>query len=435
MSLQISLQEKRPAQDAPAVVPLMRAQALAARREPLHGPVMVAMPPGASAAGMVAVSSVVLLALASWLVEVPQRTRAVGVLMPPGGFVRIVAPQSGRIAELHVREGERVEKGQRLVRVTSDGGAVNSDSVPHARLQSLQAELNLQEELAGEERLARARRAQALDLQIGRLSEELRRAVIEVGLHEARVELLAQRLARLRSLAAAGNVPGAALEEVRLDWLSARAGVEALRRQTARIEQEGERLKDARAALALEAARERTGLAIARERIARELRDVESQVGRELRAPRAGVVARLTARPGQPVEAGQALATVYSDAERLEAWLYLPSTQAGSLREGQPVELRFDAWPSHVFGTQPGTIASISAIALMPSDLDVPLALPGPVFEIRATLESRSMTANGRRWPLAAGTAVRADLVQQRYRLYEWLMRIDRSEAPPPGDA
>lgn len=431
----MSLQGKRPAQDAPAVLPLMRPRALAARREPLHGPVMVAMPPGALAAALVAISTLVLLGLAAWLVEVPQRTRAVGVLMPPDGFVRVVAPQSGRVAELHVREGERVEKGQRLVRVTSDGGAVNSDSVPHARRHSLRSELRLQADLAREQRLARERRAQALDLQIERLSEELRRAVAEIGLHETRVELLTRRLERIRSLASAGNVPGAQLEEARLDWLSARAGVEALRRQTARIEQEGERLEEARAALALEAAREEIGHAIARERLARELHDIEAQVGRELRAPRAGIVARLTARPGQPVTAGQALATVHHGAESLEAWLYLPSTQAGFLRAGQPVELRFDAWPSHVFGTQSATIDSISAIALMPSDLDVPLALPGPVFEIRATLESQSMTGNGRRWPLAAGTAVRADLVQQRYRLYEWLLRLERNEATPPGDA
>jgi membrane fusion protein len=78
------------------------------------------------------------------------------------------------------------------------------------------------------------------------------------------------------------------------------------------------------------------------------------------------------------------------------------------------VELRFDAWPSRIFGTQAATIASVAAMALMPSDLDVPLALPGAVFEIRATLERQTITAGGRRWPLAAGTAVRADLVQQR---------------------
>lgn len=430
------LQRKRPAQTAPGRLPLIRAPALAARREPLHGVVTVSLPPGTRASATLSLSAVLLLGLAAWLVEVPQRVQAVGVLMPPGGFVRIVAAQAGRVTALHVREGEQVDEGQLLVQVTSDGGAVTAaDSVPHARLESLRAELALQKELAREEQRAREKRALALDEQIGRMSEELQRAAAETELQEARVVLLTRRLERTGSLAAGGNAAGVQLEEARLEWLAGRAAVEALRRQSARLEQERERFKEARAALALEAARDVIGQAIATERLQRQMPDVAAHVGRALRAPRSGVVARIMVRPGQPVDAGQTLATLRAAAELLEAWLYLPSAQAGSLAEGQAVELRFDAWPSRIFGTQAATIAAVSAMALMPSDLDVPLALPGPVFEIRATLERPTMTAGGRLWPLAAGTVVRADLVQQRYRLYEWLMRVNRAVSAPPADA
>lgn len=430
------LQRKRPAPAASDPLPLIRAPALVARREPLHGTVTVSMPPGARAGASLSLSAVLLLGLAAWLVEVPQRVQAVGVLMPPGGFVRVVASQPGRVTALHVREGEQVEEGQRLIQVTSDGGAVTLvDSVPHARLQSLRAELALQRDLAREERRARVRRAFALDGQIGRMTEELQRAAAENELHDARVALLDRRLDRIRSLAADGNAAAVQLEEARLEWLAARAAAEALRRQSARIEQERERLRESQAALALEAVRDEIGQAIATERLQRQMPDVEAHVGRALRAPRSGVVARIMVRPGQPVDAGQTLTTIRRGTDNLEAWLYLPSAQAGSLAEGQAVELRFDAWPSRVFGTQAATVASISAMALMPSDLDVPLALPGPVFEIRATLERQSVTAGGRRWPLAAGTAVRADLVQQRYRLYEWLMRVNRAASPVPTDA
>lgn len=430
------LHRKRPAHTAPGRLPLIRAPALAARREPLHGVVTVSLPPGARAAASLSLSTVLLLGLAAWLVEVPQRVQAVGVLMPPGGFVRIVATQAGRVTALHVREGEAVDEGQPLVQVASDGGAVTAThSLPHARLQSLRAELALQRELAREQQRARQSRALALDGQIGRMSEELQRAAAEIALHDARIALLSRRLERIRSLAARGNAAGIQLEEARLEWLAARAAVEALRRQSVRLEQERERLQEAQAALALEALRDEIGQAIATERLQRQMPDVVAHIGRALRAPRSGVVARIMVRPGQPVDAGQTLATIRGPRGQLEAWLYLPSAQAGSLAEGQAVELRFDAWPSRIFGTQAATIASVSAMALMPSDLDVPLALPGPVFEIRARLERQAMTAGGRLWPLAAGTAVRADLVQQRYRLYEWLLRVNRAVSPVPADA
>jgi membrane fusion protein len=111
----------------------------------------------------------------------------------------------------------------------------------------------------------------------------------------------------------------------------------------------------------------------------------------------------------------------------LQAWLYLSSANAGRLYTGQEVELRLDAYPHQMFGTQAATIASISSIALLPSELDVPLALSGPVFEIRATLLEQHIRAHGRNWPLAAGTSFQADVVQQRYRLYEWLLRLRRA--------
>lgn len=430
------LQRKRPAPPAAGRLPLIRAPALAARREPLHGAVTVSMPPGARMGAAVSLTTVLLLGLAAWLVEVPQRVQAVGVLMPPGGFVRVVATRAGRVTALHVREGEQIDAGQRLVEVTSDGGAVTvADSLPHARLQSLETEVALQRDLAREERRARDRRAFALDGQIARMSEELRLAAAEIELHDSRVALLGRRLERIRSLAADGNAAPAQPEEARLEWLTARAAVEALRRQSVRIEQERERLREARAALALEAVHGEIAQAIAVERLQRQMPDVEAHIGRTLRAPRSGVVARIMVGPGQPVDAGQTLATIHHGTTDLEAWLYLPSAQAGSLAEGQAVELRFDAWPSRIFGTQAASIASVSAMALMPSDLDVPLALPGPVFEIRATLERQSVIAGGRRWPLTAGTTVRADLVQQRYRLYEWLLRVEPAASPVPADA
>jgi membrane fusion protein len=397
---------------------------------------MVSMPPGTRAAALLSLSVLLLLGFATWLVEVPQRVQAVGVLMPPGGFVRIVATQAGRVTALHVREGERVAEGQRLVEITSDGGAVTAgDSVPHGRLQSLRTELTLQRALAREKQRAKKTHAFSLEEQMGRTSEEWRRAGAEIDLHDARVALLGRRLERFRSLAADGNAAGAQLEEVRLEWLAARAAAEALHRQSARIEQERERLDEARLALSLEATRDENAEANATHRLQREIQAVSANVGHALRAPHAGQIVRITVRPGQPVGAGQTLATIRRGTEALEAWLYLPSTQAGSLAEGQAVELRFDAWPSRIFGAQAATIASISAMALMPSDLDVPLALPGPVFEIRASLERQSITAGGRQWPLPAGAAVRADLVQQRYRLYQWLLRIERAVSSEPADA
>src|SRR5690606_8475361 len=95
-----------------------------------------------------------------------------------------------------------------------------------------------------------------------------------------------------------------------------------------------------------------------------------------------GRVARVSVRAGQAVRPGQTLVTLQRGEADLEAWLYLSSANAGLLRTGQEVQLRLDSYPHQMFGTLPATIASISHVALLPSDLDVPLAIAGPVFEL-----------------------------------------------------
>jgi membrane fusion protein len=78
---------------------------------------------------MLALLSIVLLATAAYIVEVPQRTRAIGVLMPAGGLLKVIATDTGRITELAVKEGTTVTEGQLLLRISSDLHASDQSAV------------------------------------------------------------------------------------------------------------------------------------------------------------------------------------------------------------------------------------------------------------------------------------------------------------------
>ncbi len=427
----MALRQERASKASTTVTPLFRDEALKSQREPLHGAVTVVMPPGAWAAAVVSILAVLLLGLSAWLVEVPQRAQAVGVLMPPDGFVRIVAAHAGRITDLQVAEGQQVRAGQVLVGLTADGNSAGPDAVVAARHRSLVLELSLRRDIEKQEQRARVLRARDVDRRIKHINAQLAHSRNEIKLLEARNTLLTRRLEGLQLLVASGNASDMQLDQEQLSLLQSRAAVEALNGQAARIERERAELRQLREDLDDEEALRATEHAILREQLQRQLSEVAALVGTDLRAPREGVVARIMVRPGQAVQSGQTLVTLYRGAPDLEAWLYLPSASAGALHEGQAVELRFDAYPHQIFGTQSAVVSSISAIPLLPTEVDVPLALAGPVFEVRAALSKQSINASGRTWTLPAGTAVRAELVQQRYRLYEWLLRLrrDRPEA------
>lgn len=408
--------------------PLFRPAAIQAVREPLHGQVTVVMPPSAGVAAALSLIALLLLCLAAFIVEVPQRTRAVGVLMPRDGFMKIVAGDAGQVVDVRVREGEEVTSGESLLSISSDRGVIERGPVSMTQLRSLQSEGRLLEVANRERQRIERRRADAVDEQLGNVRLRIELINREIDIQRSRVALMQSRFDRLSRLAGAGNVSSAQLDDEKLMLLQAEAASAGLQQQAAQVIAERDQLRRTRASLVEEAGVQQIEFAIAREQLQRQIAALEADVSRELQAPEDGVVARITVRAGQAVRAGQTLMTLHRGGTTLQAWLYLSSANAGLLEEGQQVELRLEAWPHQMFGTRSATVASISHIALLPSELDVPLSIAGPVFEVRATLDRQHIAAHGKEWPLAAGTSFQADVVQRRYRLYEWLLRLRQDQ-------
>jgi membrane fusion protein len=414
-------------------LPLFRKEALQEAREPLHGTVSVLMPPSAALAAVTGFIALALLALAAIVVEIPQRTRAVGVLMPPQGFLKIVAVEPGQVLHIAVAEGERVGEGQPLLNIGSDRSAADRGPLSASQIRSLQQERSLLDQANGERQRLQSHRMRAVDYEINDVDRRLALLAVEIDIQSARRALLQSRFDRLERLAAEGNISTAQLDDGKLELLQAQSAAAVLQRQATQIAQERRQLREKRASLIEESKLQQIEFAITSEQLQRQVATLEAVVNHNLQAPESGVIARINVRPGQFVRAGQTLVTLHASDAVLQAWLYLPSTGAGLLQTGQEVDLRLDAYPHQVFGTQPATIASISNIAFLPTELDVPLVLSGPVFEVRATLNRQHVRAKGRDWPLSAGTSVKADLVQERYRLFEWLLKLRRRDGGSSG--
>ena len=425
------------ARPSPPAEPLFREEAVQAARETLHGQLSVLLPPSARVAALVSLLVLVLLGAAAFIVEVPQRTLAVGVLMPPRGFMKIVAAESGQVTAVHITEGARVAAGERLLAISSDRSVIDRGPVSASQLMSLQNERRLVEQVSLRRQRIQQEQIRAIDDQLENVDLRLRFLDEEIDIQRARGALVQSRFERMEQLASNGDVPAVQLDEEKIAMLQARSATAVLQREAAQVTEERDHLLRNRAALADEAEVLGMEFSVADEQLQRQIAAHEAAVGRELLAPQDGVVARIAAREGQFVHAGQSLMTLASGEDDLQAWLYLPSANAGMLRVGQEVQLRLDAYPHQMFGFQPATISSISNIALLPSELDVPLSVAGPVFEVRAMLTEQFITARGMDWPLAPGTSFRADIVQQRFRLYEWLLRLRGSgtRSSSPADA
>ncbi|MFQ5983524.1 MAG: HlyD family secretion protein, partial [Woeseiaceae bacterium] len=347
---------------------LFRTRPMSSARHRLLGRVCVATPPSARATLLVALFSLVLLGGVVYAIEVPQRTRAIGVLMPAEGLLRVIATETGQVTEVAVSEGMSVTEGQLLMRIRTDRNAPDSSPVSESQVRSMRTELELMQRARARQRELSSARVTALEKQIDLTRARLKKAHAEVGLQASHVGLLDERLQRMNKLAQQGALAEDLLTQERSGILNARTIAAGLERDLLQIRQElGELQRKRREAL------ESVGLDqlrhdMERERLLRQIGRAEVDSGSVVLAPAAGIVARLSARPGASSRPGKTLMTLYKAEGLLEAWLYLPSDKAGQLKAGQVVQLRLDAYPHEMFGTLQAVVSRVSTIALTASD-------------------------------------------------------------------
>ena len=407
---------------------LFRSRCVTASRRQLLGQVCIVTPPTTTATLLIAMLSLTLLGAATYFVEVPQRTRAIGVLMPAGGLLKVIATDTGRVTELAVTEGMTVTEGQLLLRISSDRNAPDSSAVSESQIRSLEAELELLDRAHTRQQEIKLGRAAALEKQVALTEIRLGKAATEVDLQSRHVQLLERRFERLNVLASHGGLAKDKLEQERSGILRAKANSAGVERDMLRIRQESKRQELERNELLKTTELDQLHHDMERERLLRQIGRAQIESGRVVLAPATGVVARLSTRRGSTSRAGQTLMTLYKVDSELEAWLYLPSGKAGQLRAGQKVQLQLDAYPHEMFGTISAVVTNVSTIALLASDLAVPLPINGPVFEVRASIADDSIDALGSSWPLSPGTSFQADVLRQHFRLYQWLLRSIRGE-------
>ena len=401
------------------VTTLFRESATRSASNRLFGSVTVIVPPSGMVAMTVAVLSMLLLGFVAWTVEIPQRARAVGVLMPPNGLLDMVATAAGKITNIAVSEGQLVNAGDLLVNITTD-----QEQLAIIQMQSLQAESALLGEAYARQVAIDSSRLLAFGERLDSISKRRAVAETEYELQQDQVALFERRLRRRQGLASTGNLAADVLDQERSSLLQARARRAAIGHAMLEYEQDIAAILRARAEAVNEVERENILHDLEQRRLRRQVDKHKHLINQEIRASEDGIVARVNVRPGATVIAGEVLVKVYQPHQGLEAWLYLSSAKAGFLQTGQVVQLRLHAYPYQLFGTSTAVITSVSSVAIVPGEVNVPLALTGPVFEVRAKLNETDIKAFNKIWPLAPGISFQADLVQRRYRLYEWLLRV-----------
>ena len=381
------------------------------------------MPPSASLAVVAVISTLSLLVAAIVLIEIPDRVRTSGLLMPVDGLRVIRASRSGRVRQLLIQDGASVNAGDVLLRLSGIEQAPGREPELHARIASLERELDLLDKgLDGDLAAVKIRVGSNLD-RLVLTRERVRAAQAEYQTRSKQQRLHESRATRFEQLVRSAAIPVQHAEEAAATALQARAASESARQRLLDLEDRILLIEQQIERDRLEAGALRRRADARREELGRRLAESHLQSTLEVRAPVSGVVNGLTVGVGESVSAGAMLAMLHDPDSRIEARLYLDPAEAGRIARGQRVEVRVSAFPHEVYGTLSGVVESISSAAIPNIEIDTGTGPRKRVFQIRATLATGAIDDGGYAWKLPPGTSVSADIVRRRWPLYRWLWR------------
>lgn len=399
---------------------LFRSEAIDAQRQQWLGGVQLVRPLSLAwvTAGVVAAA----LAVAAFLTLAPytRKATAVGVLVPDRGLIRLVPAAAGTVVERRVTEGQAVRAGDVMFVLALERPLLSGEVQAQVRRSLDERQRSLIEAARSQQALAGAQAA-ALERRLAALEAELAQVDAEAALQQQRLVLAERALARLQDLQKEQFISPAQAQGKAEEILALRAAAQGLARQRTALQRERAEIDGERRALPLRTAGAVSGLERDLAQAQRDAAEQDAEQRLVVRAPQSGTVSTVLAEPGASVTPAAALATLVPEGAVLQALLYAPSSAVGFVQPGQPVRLRFEAFPYQKFGQQEARVVQVSRTPLAPAELAA-LALPvggsgaEPLFRITAVMEGPPIAT-----PLSAGMRLQADVLLERRRLVEWL--------------
>ncbi|WP_369136157.1 HlyD family secretion protein [Klebsiella variicola] len=354
-----------------------------------------------------------------------RKAHLTGIVMPSSGLVKITPQYAGYITQLTVSEGQHVIAGEPLYHINGEHfneqgagtlAAMNfSLRTQYAMLSSqetLELRDNQQQQAAIKQRIA------SLQLQVKSAEQRLQMAERQVG-------LTTSVMGSYKKLAGTHYVSDIEYQQKQIEVSTAQQNVEDQRQGLLQLRTAIEAAKDDLNHLIILGGSRKAELDRQLQEIRQQQEELAGQENITLTAPVSGTVAAVLVRQGQSVRALEPVMTVVPDNASLQIELYAASQNAGFIRPGQRVALRFAAFPYQKFGVQYGTIREISRTTLTPSDL---LSV-SPVtwkenegrYRVIVRPENPFILAYGKKEPLRPGMTLEGDVNLDTRPLWEWL--------------
>ena len=356
----------------------------------------------------------------AFLAPLPQTVAVQGKLQPASGVQAIEASVPGVVDDVAVEEGQRVARGDLLLRFDARDAETRLSSAQRNR-DRLQNQVTINRVVLGEQpesslsanqkALLKSQR-QDNDGHLEAESAAIRRSKVRIaGLRQSlsTAEMVADRYQTLQREGASSELQVvAALAKVTEFRTSLDAEEEELiRLQSRRDADQGGR--EARLRKEIEANLNRIAS------LDTEIRKAEVLLSRiSVQAPISGLVFDLNVSRGDVVPGGKGVKPMLQiiPEDDLQAKIYIPNEAIGFIRKGQRADISLAAFNASDYGYLPATVQRIGSDALTPKEQQRELGqdAKGLYFPATLKLERQALTVGQRSVPLQPGMSLTADL-------------------------
>ena len=400
---------------------LFRPEALDSHRDQHLGDVLLARPVALhflTALGAIIALGVVLFGCVA---EYTRKAHVSGYLAPTKGLIKVYAPQAGTLIEKRVREGQSVRQGDTLYVLSTERSSLQAREAQAAAIAQLrERRASLMREIEQQAMMASVAR-QELDERVRGMAAELAQVQAAIATQTERLASTRKTFERYEALARQQFVSEMHLSQHREQVLDQQARLQTLERTHTALERDIRTLDAERAAHKPKTASERAAIERNISALDQELTEYESRRTLVITAPADGVVTTILAEIGQSATPSAPLLSILPEGAALQAQLFVPGRAVGFVAAGQPVALRYQAFPFQRFGSSRGVVEEIARTLIAPGETPLPVALNEPVYRVTVALDRQAIRAYHKDFSLQAGMLLDADIALDRRRLIEWV--------------
>lgn len=374
-------------------------------------------------------------------------------LVPRGRVNTVQAPRGGEIESIKVKEGDRVSEGQILFKLRSRETWMELRELEQAKVQFQKADYDFREALPQKRRLtqetvaalkARLDLMQALMQTHQDALQAYRESIkeenlsghtpdanppeadlkAEIRFRSAELEHLNHLYTESRQLYKKRLISHKALDEARVRYFGALAALPARMAEVHRLETTVQDLKRQILQAQINRDRESVGAVHAYKEAKLRYERAQQAVDRALEAdsdlilaPEAGIVTQVLVNTvGQVADKGQALATLAPASAPTVAEAMVLNKDVGTIKPGQAVKLKYEAFPFEDYGIKQGRLTQISPDATVDPVF-------GPVYRCIVQPEEITVQVHGEEKPLMYGLKGTAEIITDRTSILNLLLK------------